>query len=93
MFNYQSVRGPNKHLIWYKIDKITNEKSSLVERYFLGYIYLIGMGIGLWYTQNYSLLLYGICSFIYILSQYPPDEFSSMWCYVAVAYSLLCVIV
>jgi len=90
-FNYKSVKGPNKHLIWYKIDKISNEKSIVIQRYFFGYIYLIGMGIGLYYTGNYSLLSYGIGSFLFILNNYSEDEFSSMWCFVAIGYSLLCI--
>ena len=89
-FNYQSTIGPNKHLIWYKIDKITKEQSTVIKRHVLGYIYLIGMGIGLWYTGNYLLLSYGILSFMYIFINYPEDEFSSMWCFVAIVYSLLC---
>lgn len=92
-FNYNSVKGPNNHLIWYKIDKKTNEKSIVIQRYFFGYIYLIGMGIGLYYTGNYLSLSYGIGSFLFILNNYPEDEFSSMWCFVAIGYSLLSVLI
>lgn len=91
-FEYNSQVGKNKHLIWYKIDKKTKEKTLVIQYYFFGYIYLLGLCIGLYFTQQYTLLLYGILSFMYIWKHYPNDEFSSMWCFVAIFYSILAVI-
>ena len=88
-FEYQSEVGKNKHLIWYKTKVNTKEKTIVIQRFIFGYIYLLGLGIGLYFTKQYILLLYGIISFIYIWKNYPEDEFSSMWCFVAIFYSIL----
>jgi hypothetical protein len=88
-FEYSSQVGKNKHLIWYKTDKKTKVKTIVIQRYFFGYIYLLGLGIGLFFTKQYTLLLYGILSFIYTWQNYQEDEFSSMWCFIAIFYSIL----
>ena len=88
-FEYQSQVGTHKHLIWYKTDKNTKEKTIVIQRFIFGYIYLLGLCIGLYFTKQYTLLLYGVISFIYIWTHYPEDEFSSMWCFVAIYYSIL----
>ena len=108
-FEYQSEVGENKHLIWYKTkvnfslplyktktDKTKvnpKEKTIVIQRFIFGYIYLLGLGIGLYFTQQYTLLLYGILSFMYIWKNYPEDEFSSMWCFVAIYYSILALMI
>jgi hypothetical protein len=88
-FKYNSEIGENKHLIWYKINKKSNNKTTILQRDFVEYFYLFGMGIGLYYTKQYLLLFYGIASYHFIRNNYPQDEFSSMWCFVAVFYSIL----
>lgn len=90
-FKYASEVGKNKHLIWYKVDKSSQEKTIVIQRFFFGYIYLFGLGIGLYYTKQYTLLMYGILSFAYTWYTYPEDEFSSMWCFIAILYSILAV--
>jgi hypothetical protein len=94
-YDYISEVGENKHLVWYKIDKQTNEKTLLVKySYGLIQIYLVGLLVGLLFAAPtyYGLTLasYGIGSFLFISYKYPASsEFSTMWCLVAIFYGVL----
>jgi len=96
-YDYISEVGENKHLVWYKIDKNTKEKSLLVKyNYGLINIYLIGLVAGLFFAvpKYYGLTLssYGILSFLFVAYKYPKDEFSTMWCLIAVFYGVLALV-
>ena len=63
-----------------------------------GWLYIIGIFVPLFLIFGYYmwadigiaiLILYGILSAVYVLANYPPAAFSSMWCYLAVGFAFL----
>jgi hypothetical protein len=93
-YEYISEIGEHKHLVWYKIDKQTHEKTLLVKyNYGLMQIYIVGLIAGLMLTSpsyyGFTLASYGVASFLFISYKYPSSEFSSMWCLVAIFYGVL----
>lgn len=54
-------------------------------------LYLYGMFAPLLLTRQYTLFMYGLISLVYIRFKYPIQEFSSMWCFVAIGYTILLV--
>jgi hypothetical protein len=63
-----------------------------------GWLYLIGIfvplilifGYYMWADLGIAILiLYGILSAAYVLVNYQPNAFSSMWCYLTVGFAFL----
>lgn len=54
-------------------------------------LYLYGMFAPLLLARQYVLFGYGLVSLVYIRVKYPIQEFSSMWCFVAIGYTILLV--
>lgn len=87
---FSGAAGPSGHIEWYM-----NGEPMLGK---WGWLYLIGVLIPLLLIFAYYmwadvgiaiLILYGILSAAYVLVNYPPAAFSSMWCYLAVGFAFL----
>lgn len=82
---YHTFLGNSRGLVW------QNEKGEgLVEGLGLAYVYLIGLFIPLLITRQYALIAVGVLTIMYcaFISE-DQREFSSMWCYSAVIYSIV----
>lgn len=75
--------GPNGHLVWSQ-ENIHSLPQAL--------LYLLGMFIPLLAAKEYLLFIYGALSLVYSRVVYPVQEFSSMWCFIAIGYTLSVVI-
>ena len=84
------AHNPSGRIEWYK------DGQQLLGAW--GWLYLIGILIPLLLIFAYYmwadvgiaiLILYGILSAIYVLANYPPASFNSMWCYLAVGFAFL----
>ena len=88
---FYSTVGPNGHLVWNSTgtDFITGGCKIL------GVLYLIGLFLGLlWALPNsLPLIAIGAITFIWSLTQTSSGEFGSYWCYTAVAYSIVALLV
>jgi hypothetical protein len=88
--DFNSTVGPKGHLQW-------NDKQSPDS--FIGWVsilYMIGMFLPLFfmsYDKGIPLFLIGLATFIYSLWIAGPNEVGSYWCFVAVAYSLVALII
>lgn len=86
--------GENGHLVWEKNSTpgLLNSPSDII-----GILYLIGLFLPLlWMEMKYAipLLLVGAATFIFSMSRTrKTGEFSSYWCYTAVLYSLVCLLI
>ena len=81
---YKAKVGPHGHLIWE--GKIFNNLVST--------LYLIGLSYGLFAVGGNQMnqLLFGFITYWILFSKYyATREFSSMWCFVSVGYSLLAI--
>lgn len=82
--------GSSGHIEW------TRGASSLLGNW--SWLYLIGIFVPLILIFAYYrfadlgiaiLILYGFLSLAYVMINYPPIAFSSMWCYLAVGFAFL----
>jgi len=87
---FSGAPGPSGHIEWYMND------GFLLGRW--GWLYLIGLFVPLILIFAYFawadigiaiLILYGVLSAAYVLANYPPAAFSSMWCYLAIGFAFL----
>lgn len=87
---FSGAPGPSGHIEWYMNDH------PLMSGW--GWLYLIGVFVPLililafyaWTDIGTAvLIIYGILSAAYVLSNYPSNAFSSMWCYLAVGFAFL----
>lgn len=88
--NFYGAPGPSGHIEWYM-----NSGPILGN---LGWLYLIGIFLPLLLIFAYYswtdvgiaiLIIYGVLSACYVLINYPPEAFSSMWCYLSVGFAFL----
>lgn len=107
--NFYTSPGRSCHLVWHQsYNPIVNESLStcgnredtglfLTDNKYLTALYLIGLFIPLLFMvpkwQGYILLFVGITSFAYAKLRSSPQEFSSMWCYVAIIYAVVAYII
>lgn len=70
--------GPNGHLVW---------TPGRVHSLLPGIAYILGIFVPLLMSREYLLLAYGTISFVYSRITYPIEEFSSMWCFIAIGYT------
>jgi hypothetical protein len=83
--NYKSYPGPNGHLVWERKDE-----SHVLNPFTL--LYLIGLFIPLLFMKNYlgiPLVAIGLITFAYSWMRTGGKEFSSLWCFTAVAYAFI----
>jgi hypothetical protein len=87
---FSGAPGSSGHIEWYMND------GPLLGKW--GWLYIIGIFVPLilifayymWADIGIALLiLYGALSASYVLVNYPPNAFSSMWCYLSVIFALL----
>lgn len=87
---FKGAPGASGHIEWYINDR------PLMENY--GWLYLIGVFVPLtlifayysWTNLGIAILIvYGILSAAYVISNYASAAFSSMWCYLAVGFAFL----
>lgn len=87
---FSAVVGASGHIEWYR------NGHALMGN--VGILYIIGVFVPLflifWYYgfSNIGialLIIYGILSAAYVITNYPPEAFSSMWCYLAVGFAFL----
>lgn len=87
---FSALVGSSGHIEWYR------NGGGLMNN--VGILYLIGIFVPLflifWYYKFANLgvallILYGILSAAYVVLMYPPEAFSSMWCYLAVGFAFL----
>ena len=87
---FSGAPGSSGHIEWYMDDH------PLMSKW--GWLYLIGIFVPLILIFGYYawadigtaiLIIYGILSAAYVLSNYPPAAFSSMWCYLTIGFAFL----
>jgi hypothetical protein len=87
---FSGAPGPSGHIEWYM------DGGFLLGRW--GWLYLVGLFVPLILIFAYFawadigiaiLILYGVLSAAYVLANYPPAAFSSMWCYLAIGFAFL----
>jgi hypothetical protein len=87
---FSATPGPSGHIEWYM------NGGSLLGKW--GWLYLIGLFVPMFLIFAYYawadvgiaiLILYGILSAMYVISNYPSNAFSSMWCYLSIGFAFL----
>lgn len=87
---FSAYVGESGHIEWYRND------GNLMGNF--GFIYIIGIFLPLFILLSYYnwsdvglliLLIYGIGSAIYVKYYFPPEAFSSMWCYLSIGFAFL----
>ena len=87
---FSGAPGESGHIEWYM------NGGPLLGKW--GWLYIIGILVPLLLIFAYYmwadiriaiLIIYGALSAAYVLSNYPPAAFSSMWCYLAVFFAFL----
>lgn len=90
--SFISTKGEKGHLVWN--DK--NEEGFFMGNWFIVSMYFIGLFLPLVFAKEKKglpLLLTGISTAIYSLMIAGKGEFSSLWCYYAVIYSVVALVV
>ena len=76
------------HLVWNRYRN--GKKISFMDGEIMKIIYGCGVFLPLLFIKNkklkYSLLGFGIMSYVMTAMMYPPEEFPSLWCFYAVGY-------
>lgn len=87
---FSSAPGPSGHIEWHKDGgTILGGWSWLYVVGLFGPLILIFAYLA-WADVGIALLiLYGILSAAYIFANYPPEAFTSMWCYLAIGFAFL----
>ena len=82
---FHSFAGPHGHLVW-KDDK----SSSILGGTWITWLYLIGLFVPLLFigSKGLFLLLIGIATALYSMKMAHAEEFSSYWCFSAVAFAI-----
>lgn len=91
--SFSSTVGPNGHLIW---NDPSSSNSSFLGSGLIISLYLLGLFIPLLFMKEYRgipLLVIGLITFFYNLKYSGTNEFGSMWCFSAVAYSMVALFV
>jgi len=88
--NFSTNVGPNGHLVW---NDSTYSNSFLSGSFgIIAILYLFGLFYALFYMKNYKwvpLVAIGLITIYYSWSSTRGKEFSSMWCFTAVLYSIV----
>lgn len=87
---FSGAPGSSGHIEWYM------NGGPLLGKW--GWLYIIGIFVPLILIFGYYmwadigiaiLIIYGILSAAYVIANYPPPAFSSMWCYLSVIFAFL----
>ena len=84
---FHSYAGPHGHLVW----KDNKSPGGILGNKWIVGLYLVGLFLPLLFMQGGKglfLLLIGIATVIYSFYMAPSEEFSSYWCYAAVAFAI-----
>lgn len=94
---YYSTIGPNGHQVWrFKSGDHTSGLFGGSYGYIAGLLYLIGIFVPLLflpYSKSLPLIGVGLLTLLYSLYNSSTGEFGSLWCFTAVFYSIISVIV
>ena len=86
---FNSVIGPNGHLIWQRFNA-SGESQSIFGDSVFAYLYVVSLLLPIFWIPNriirISLIVYGLASLFYSL--YSVPEFGSYWCYIAIGYGI-----
>ena len=88
--HFIATEGPHGHLVWNRYAK-TGEKKLFMGSYFMGILYLIGLFLPFFFYPNVMgtiTIIFGLVTFLITLTYY-GEEFSSMWCHLSVALTIL----
>ena len=87
--NFWVTLGKSGHLVW------NTDGNGLVSSSIIGIVYLIGLFYGLCYglPLTIPLLMFGVISLIWAVQKTDRHEFGSYWCFIAVGYSILCLLI
>ncbi len=95
IWTFNGEVGASGHIEWTRVHDNPENNS------FLGmgaWLYLFGLLFPLFLIFAYYmfadigiavLILYGILSMLYVIANYPPKAFSSMWCYLSIGFAFL----
>lgn len=88
--DFSAAPGPSGHIEWYMNGQPFFGK--------WGFLYIVGVFVPLlllfgfynWADVSLGILIiYGLLSAAYISGNYPPEAFTSMWCYLSVGFAFL----
>ena len=85
---YHSVVGSQGHLVW----KNEGSSTGVLGGKWIILLYLLGIFAPLLFMENgkgIALLTVGVITALYSLSMTRSEEFSSYWCFTAVAFSII----
>lgn len=88
--NFSGAPGPSGHIEWYLNNKPLLGPWSI--------LYIVGVFLPLFLIFAYYswadigiaiLIIYSALSACYVMANYPPNAFSSMWCYLSIGFAFL----
>jgi len=84
---FKSYSGPNGHLVW------DSGESHILQPF--TWLYLLGLFVPLLYMgkRGIPLIAVGMITFAYSWIKTRGKEFSSLWCFTAIAYALAALVV
>ncbi len=87
---FQSYKGPNGHLVW---ESSSQTGKTVLEPF--TWLYFLGLFIPLLYMgkKGIPLIMIGIATLMYSRMTTSGKEFSSMWCFTAVLYALVALLI
>lgn len=88
---FTSYKGENGHLVW-EVVSSNNENKNLMSTP-IQYLYLFGLFFPLLFMgqTGYILITVGVLTALYSYLTSSGKEFSSMWCFTSVIYSIVCI--
>jgi len=91
--DFYSTIGSKGHLVWHSTNGEKGKEG--VFGTWSGVLYLLGIFIPLFFMKDYGglpLMAIGILTAAYVLYIAGPGEFGSMWCYTAIFYSVVALV-
>lgn len=98
--HFMSHVNNNNHIIWcnsvdkynYFLNGFTNNK---ILNFFIGSSYMIGLILPPALTFDYDgviIMVYSLLSYLFTKMLFLIDEYASVWCYIAIGYSFVCIV-
>jgi hypothetical protein len=88
--SFQTTVGQKGHLVWHD-----RQSKNFLGPTVLGVMYMIGLFLPLLFMKSHKgwpLILTGVLTALYSLYIAGPGEFGSYWCYTAVIYSFISIV-